>query len=59
MPGEGKKPQSMFGDIKQSSNSGGICSDPQKVLKWSLIIGVPSVLLIIVIIVVVVVLQSN
>ena len=48
-----KKSPSMISDIKSSNSAGkGVCSDSQKVLKWSLIVGVPVALLIIVIIVV-------
>lgn len=47
----------MIGEIKD--NEKGSCDDPQKLCKWGLIIGVPSILLIIVIIIVVVVFTSG
>ncbi|XP_067934010.1 transcription initiation factor TFIID subunit 1-like [Watersipora subatra] len=51
--GKSKRAGSMINDIAHSGRNGqGICSDPQKVCKWVLIVGVPLVILIIVAIVV-------
>lgn len=65
MPDDEKKKKaktnhSIMGEIRQSNaKNGGLCSDPQKVCKWALIIGIPTALLIVVVIVVAVMFSQN